>query len=144
MHKLHLQKCLLISLNVRGLRDTVKRRSIFTYLKDQEANFFFLQETFSKESDEALWRNEWGGEIYFSHETSHSKGVCILIDRAVKEKVTFTSRDADGRIILINLTYNGLKLSFCNIDAPNDHTQQVSFIQELNCLLIDNSKLQLS
>ena len=141
MHKLHLHKCSVISLNVRGLRDTVKRRSIFTYLKDQEADFYFLQETFSKASDETFWRNEWGGEIYFSHGTSHSKGVCILINRAVKEKVTFTSSDADDRIILINLTYNGLKLSFCNIYAPNDHTQQVNFIQELNCLLIDKSEI---
>ena len=120
MHKSHLQKCSVISLNVRGLRDTIKRKIIFTYLKDQEANFYFLQETFSKVSDEAVWRNEWGGEIYFSHGTSHSKGVCILINRAVKEKVTFKSSDEDGRIVLINLTYNGLKLSFCNIYAPND------------------------
>ena len=103
MHKLHLHKCLLLPLNVRGLGDTVKRRSIFTYLKDQEASFYFFQETYSKVSDEAVWRNEWGGEIYFSHGTSHSKGVCILISRMVKEKVTFTSNDIDGRIILINL-----------------------------------------
>jgi len=100
-------------------------------LKDQEANVYFLQETFSKVSDEAVWRNDWGGEIYFSHRTSQSKGVCILINRAVKEKVT-PSSDADSRIILINLTNNGLKLSFCNMYAPNDHTQQVSFIQQQN------------
>ena len=110
-------------------------------MKDQDANLYFLQETFSKVSDEAVWRNEWGGEIYFFHGTSHSKGVCILINRVVKEKVIFTFSDADGRIILINLTYNGLKLSFRNIYAPNDHTQQVSFIQELNCLLIDKSEI---
>ena len=64
-----------------------------------------------------------------------------MINRAVKEKVTFTSSDADGRIILINLTYNGVKLSFCNTNAPNDHTQQVNFIRELNCLLIDKSEI---
>ena len=139
MYKLHLHKCSVISLNVRGLRDAANRRSIFTYLKHQEAQFYFLQETFSKVSDEGVWRNEWRGEIYFSHGTSHSKGFCILINRAVKEKVTFTSIDADGRIILINLTYNALKSSFCNIYALNDHTQQVSFIQELKCLLIDKS-----
>ena len=55
--------------------------------------------------------------------------------------MTLTFSDADGRIILINLTYNGLKLSFRNMYAPNDHTQQVSFIQELNCLLIDKSEI---
>ena len=80
MHKIHLHKCSVISLNVRGLRDTVKRRSIFSYLKDQDVNFYFLQETFSKVSNEAIWRNEWGGEIYFSNGTSHSEGVCILIN----------------------------------------------------------------
>ena len=55
--------------------------------------------------------------------------------------MTFTSSDADGRIILINLTYNGVKLSFCNTNVPNDHTQQVNFIPELNCLLIDKSEI---
>ena len=98
------------------------------YLKDLEADFCFLQETFSKPSDEAIWRNEWGGRIYFSHGTCHSKGVCILINRAVEEKVTCTSSDTSGRISLINITYNGLKLSFCNIYAPNEHTQQLGFI----------------
>ena len=53
----------------------------------------------------------------------------------------FTPSDAHSRIMLINLSYNGLKLSFCNIYAPNDHIQQVSFIQELNCLLIDKSEI---
>ena len=28
------QKCIIVSLNVRGIRDQVKRRSIFSYLKD--------------------------------------------------------------------------------------------------------------
>ena len=121
MHKSH-NKYPVILLNVRGLRDTYKRRSIFTYLKDQKANFCFLQETFSKPSDKATWRNEWGGQIYFSHGTCDSKGVCILINRAVEEKVTCTSSNTSSRIFLINITYNGLKLSFCNIYAPNDHT----------------------
>ena len=32
-------------------------------------------------------------------------------------------------------------MSFCNIYAPNDHTQQVNFIRELNYLLIDKSDI---
>ena len=56
--------------------------------------------------------------------------------------MTYTSSDTSGRIILINITYNGLKLSFCNTYAPNDHTQQqLGFIQELNCLLIDKAEI---
>ena len=45
------QKCGIISLNVRGLRDQIKR-STFSYLKDQKATFYLLQETYSNSSDE--------------------------------------------------------------------------------------------
>ena len=45
-------KCVILSLNVRGIRDKVKPRTIFTYLKDQHTSFYFLQETFSDTNDE--------------------------------------------------------------------------------------------
>ena len=54
-------KCKIISLNVRGIRDQTKRRSIFTYLKDQKADFYFLQETCSDANDESMWQSELGG-----------------------------------------------------------------------------------
>ena len=44
----------ILSLNVRGLRDQLKRRSIFSYLKDQMAKFHFLQETYSNPNDEIM------------------------------------------------------------------------------------------
>ena len=75
-----LSKFDVLSLNVRGIRDQIKRRSIFSYLKDQKANIYFLQETYSERADENIWRKEWGGELFFSHGTKHSKGVCILIN----------------------------------------------------------------
>ena len=56
----------ILSLNVRGIRDQVKRRIIFQYLKDQNSKIYFLQETYSQPEDEIIWKNEWGGEIYFS------------------------------------------------------------------------------
>ena len=46
------------SLNVRGIREQTKRRSIFSYLKDQKSKFYFLQETYSDLNDENIWRNE--------------------------------------------------------------------------------------
>ena len=69
----------ILSLNVRGIRDQLKRRSIFAYLKDHSPKIIFLQETYSEPSDEMIWKSEWGGEMFFSHGTKHSKGVCILI-----------------------------------------------------------------
>ena len=64
----------------KGLRNPVKRRSIFCFLKDQNCDAYFLQETYSELSDEIIWRSEWGGVIFFSHGSTHSKGVCILMN----------------------------------------------------------------
>ena len=51
----------ILSLNVRGIRDQAKRRSIFLYLKDHNSKIYFLQETYSQPEDEIIWKNEWGG-----------------------------------------------------------------------------------
>ena len=68
-------KCVILSLNMRGIREKVKKRSIFTYLKDQHTGFYFLQETFSDTNDET---------------PDTSKGVCILIDPRSQIKVEYS------------------------------------------------------
>ena len=134
-------KCKIISLNVRGITDQTKRRSIFTYLKDQKANFYFLQETYSDANDELLWQSELGGKILFSPGTHHSKGVCILFDPATKLNEEYSFSNKTGRIILITVYLNGMKISLCNIYAPNNQPEQLEFIQELNSCIIDKSEM---
>ena len=134
------EKCAVLSLNVCGIRDNVKRRSIFSYLKDQNALFYFLQETFSDINDKAVWKNEWGSEIIFSHGSHHSKGVCILISPSLQLEIDYTYKNNSGRIVLIKTTLNSLKLTLCNIYAPNGQSE-LEFIQELNRCLIDKSEL---
>ena len=88
-----------------------------------------------------IWKNEWGGEILFSHGSQHSRGVCILIHGSVNEKLECTHRDSQGRILIASLSFDSMKLSLCNIYAPNNQNDQLLFIQELNNLLIDKSEL---
>ena len=134
--------CKILSLNVRGIRDCDKRRSIFSFLKDQKATFYFLQETYSDPNDESFWKSEWGGNIIFSHGSHHSRGVCILIDPSVQNsKILYSLSDDSGRIVLINLIFQGLELSLCNIYAPNNHSDQLEFIAKLNNCLIDKSEI---
>ena len=56
---LDLSNCSLLSLNVRGLKSQLKRRSIFSYLKSQKCLFYLLKETYSEPKDEVEWKNEW-------------------------------------------------------------------------------------
>ena len=131
----------ILSLNVRGIREQTKRRSIFSYLKDQKANIYFLQETYSEPADEILWKNEWGGELFFSHGTNHSKGVCILINPSVNYQFDYSYANTSDRIILITITLGSQKVSFCNIYALNNQTNQLEFMQELNNCIMDKTEL---
>ena len=114
-----LSKFDVFSLNVRGIRDQIKRRSV-------------LQETYSEPNDEEVWEKEWGGEVFFSHGTKHSKGVCILINPTAQIQVNYSYTDNSGRIVLITISLSGHKLTLCNIYAPNNQANQLQFMQELN------------
>ena len=92
-----------LSPNVRGLRNKEKRRSIFSYLKNQKANVYLLQETFSNSKDEKIWAAEWGGQIFYLHGSNHSKGVCVLIKPNSPLHVEIVELDVNGRFIILCL-----------------------------------------
>lgn len=71
------------SLNVRGLKNNIKRKAIFLFCKEIKANLILLQETHSNKDDEKFWKQQWGDNILYSHGTSHSAGVMILFFRFV-------------------------------------------------------------
>ena len=132
----------ILSLNVCGIRDLTKRRSIFSFLKDLKANIYFLQETYSEPNDENIWKNEWGGEIFFSHGTNHSKGVrCTLVNPSFHCQVDYCFSNNSGRIVLINTVLGSQRLSLCNVYAPNNQSNQLEFMQELNNCIIDKTEL---
>lgn len=79
-------------------------------------------------------------KYFFSHGTKHSKGVCILIDPSLNYVLESSHASKSGRIVMITVLVNGLKISFCNIYAPNNLQEQLEFIQELNNCLIDKAQ----
>ena len=129
-------RCKILSLNVRGLKNRLKRRSVFKYLKDQNCLFYCLQETYSEPKDELIWRNEWRGGIFFSHGSNHQKGVCILLNPASKLAIEECHMDNEGRIVAVNVVLNNLRFSICNIYAPNCFAEQTKFAQTLNAFLL--------
>ena len=139
---LELTVCKIICLNVRGLKNQRKRRSIFSYLKDQKCHCYFLQETYSEPKDELIWKSEWGGEMLFSHGTNRQKGVCILLNpSACNLLIESQYFDVDGRIVLVNISFNSTKVSLCNIYAPNNLELQLRFISTLNEFLCSNANI---
>ena len=74
--------CKLVSLNVRGIGNFKKRKTIFTWCRKQKSDFTFLQETHSKKDSETCSKNEWGSEIIMAHGSSNSCGVVILVNQS--------------------------------------------------------------
>ena len=91
-----------ITYNCNGLGNKKKRQKVFTYLKDKLKNgFVFLQETHSIENLEKEWKNQWGGEIYFSHGTSSSTGCAIAFSNQFSCNIVNQVKDNNGRVLIL-------------------------------------------
>ena len=49
--------------------------------------------------------------------------------------------DVDGRIVLVNISFNSTKVSLCSIYAPNNLDLQLRFISTLNEVLCSNANI---
>jgi len=128
-----------LSLNVRGLNDQVKRRTVFRWLHQQRVDVVFLQETFSNAKIERVWRAEWGGTILYSHGTNHSKGVAILVNPRKSCEIINCKNDTNGRLLIVNAVIAGEQVCFVNLYAPNEITEQYMFFQDIRTKLRENS-----
>ena len=138
----------LLSLNVRGLQDSKKRRELFLWLKQNHKgskSFILLQETHSKKEDELLWEKEWGAQILFSHGTSQSRGVAILFPKVTLFKLDSYSVDLEGRKIQIHLSNECSKLCIINVYAPTQDKADEQYIfmqklyQDVNSIIGENT-----
>ena len=69
-----------ISLNVRGLSNTMKRCDGFWWLKTKKYAIFFLWEVHCSKDKEKCWTSEWGYSAIFSSLSSASARVSILFN----------------------------------------------------------------
>ena len=122
----------IVTLNVRGLNNSKKRKQIFQWLKDNRADIVFLQETFITEKLFPYVNSSWKGECYHTPtDSTHSRGVSILI----RDKLQFEYIDKvisnDGRKLLINAKLNGKEICLVNVYAPNAESKRKYFIDNL-------------
>ena len=65
--------------NVKGLQSINKRLKLIKYFKGKIVSngFLFLQETHSPVNDEIKWKDDFKGEVFYSHGKSNSCAVLI-------------------------------------------------------------------
>ena len=134
----------LLSLNARGIRSFDKRKTIFNWLCKSGADICFLQETYSSKEVENIWRKQWKGDMFFSHGSSHSRGVLILVRERLDFKLLSSKVDDQGRYILVHAMIQDTPFLLINIYAPNKCVEQSEFFKcisnEINtCVTLDCS-----
>ena len=113
----------ILSLNVRGIREKVKRRALFNYGR-RRADIICLQETHSDASIEKEWELEWGGQILFAHGETNARGVCILFNRNLNFEIISKYMDPQGRILSCKIKIMEYDICIVNVYAPNKDTPQ--------------------
>ena len=124
-----------MSLNVRGIRTFEKRKAVFSWLVNSDADIIFLQETYSTRDIENIWREQWKGEIFFSHGSNHSRGVLVLIKDNLDFKIHSTKPDAQGRYIFLDAYIQDSPYFIFNIYSPNTCSEQFLFLKDVSDIL---------
>ena len=125
----------ILSLNVRGIRDDHKRKSVFAWIEKQKADIIFLQETYSTPEIITNWKFNWRGEMIYSHGSNHSRGVLVLIHQQFQFELKNSIIDDKGRFILLEVLVQESPFLLLNLYAPTKLSDQSVFFHEILSVL---------
>ena len=111
----------LVSLNVNGMNNPIKRSKVILKMKKLKAHIIFMQEThLTKDEHEKLKKFGFRNTFYSSHRQSHKRGVAILIKNSVTFDCSKEIVDKQGRYIIVKGELEHEKVTLVNIYAPPD------------------------
>uniref|UniRef100_A0A3P9LHW9 Reverse transcriptase domain-containing protein n=1 Tax=Oryzias latipes TaxID=8090 RepID=A0A3P9LHW9_ORYLA len=110
-----------LTVNARGIRDQLKRKCVFLYCQNKNADFYFIQETHASEADREFWRSQWGKNVWFSFGSNRSAGVIILQGK-FKGRTLEHLIDKNGRWIILVVNFDQFYFILINTYASNNPT----------------------
>ena len=127
------------TLNVSGLRNDKKRKSVFTWLRSLGYDVIFLQETHCHlRRDEKRWSLEWDGQSIWSKGTNKSRGVAVLFNRNNIYNFQNVAIDSCGRYISFDLYIGDSKYRMVNVYSPNCGNERTAFFNNIQSFLVDD------
>lgn len=134
----------IVSCNINGLRDDLKRKQTFDYFNNSNHNIILLQETHSTVDVIKNWQREWNGTSYWNSGTNFQCGVAIL----TKHNITINNlnyfSDEQGRLITLTFSHNNKNIQIINIYAPNKPQLRPAFYNSINMYVLPNHSLFLA
>lgn len=109
----------LVSWNVRGLNQPVKRSKVFSHLNKLKAEVVYLQETNLLNKDQAKLCRGGFTQMFHSDFSHKSRGVTILLHKNVLFEVSNVIKDKNGRYVIVQGKLFNRPVVLANIYAPN-------------------------
>lgn len=108
-----------VSLNCKGLNNPIKCSKVLHYVRHMNAHIIYLQETHLKNVDIPRLRRGWVGQVFISYFSSRSRGVAILLHKAIPFVHVKRISDDTGRFIIVMGQIYDTKVIFANVYGPN-------------------------
>ena len=126
-----------LSNNVKGFQSTNKRLKLIKYFKDKIVSngFLFLQENHSTVNDEIKWKDDFKGEVFYSHGKSNSCGVLICFIGSKRLFIRNKLSDNDDRILILDGDINDENFFLINLYNPNTKAEQLKTLSKLKQML---------
>ena len=129
------------TINVRGLNNPNKRTTILHWLKCKSIDIVCLQETFSTKDSVKVLFQDWDGPSFHSvSNSSHSKGVSILIKKDFQCDIISHHEADDGRKVLINIKHNDQVYTIASIYAPTEMMYRKDFLHKTRTWINERSE----
>jgi len=106
----------IVSLNVRGLRNTIKRKKLFKLFKENKHDVVCLQESYITKNVYEQWKKEWGGDMIYCEGTNHGRGQLILIRKQFPYE--WEVETIHERILSVKIKTDNKHIGIFNIYAP--------------------------
>ena len=116
----------LLTLNCRGLNNTLKRRMFFKAFLDY--NICSLQETYITEQNNQLWKSDWSGDFFHINGTTNSNGLIILINKNFPHS-DMKEIKVNNRCLGISFNHNDKHFVLFNIYAPSAKEERTGFLE---------------
>ncbi len=127
--------------NLKGLNSPNKRAACLDLLARNNIDLAMFQETHLQRDDVNRLENHQFKVCASSSALNKTKGVIILICKALRITVIDKGDDKDGRVAYVKCIYNERKLAFINIYAPNSYDNV--FFTQLNGIFAELSDYEL-
>ena len=132
----------LVSLNVRGLRDSSKCTRLLAELKNLGVDVAAVQEThFTCGADCRVLESDFN--VFSAYGSRTSAGVSLLVGRSLDADVDVVFAGDEGRLVVADVAMKSFKFRLVAVYASNIAAERLSFFRRLTPFLDDTKRLVL-